>query len=59
MEPRGIRNNNPLNIRYVEKNEWKGRVKNEDKKDQKFEEFVSMQWGFRAAFMLIHNYITK
>ena len=24
QEPRGIRNNNPLNIRYVERNKWKG-----------------------------------
>lgn len=57
-EPRGLRNNNPLNIRYVEKNRWQGRVKTEDKKDQKFEEFVSLKWGFRAAFILLHNYTT-
>lgn len=58
MEPRGIRNNNPLNIRYSEKNNWKGKI-TENKQDQKFEEFVSMQWGFRAAFILIYNYIYK
>lgn len=58
MEPRGIRNNNPLNIRYAERNDWKGKI-TENKQDQKFEEFVSMKWGFRAAFILIHNYITK
>lgn len=56
QEPRGIRNNNPLNIRYVEKNKWRGRVK--DKKDPKFEEFTTMFYGYRAAFLIIHKYMT-
>lgn len=54
-EPRGIRNNNPLNIRYVEKNQWLGRVK--DKKDPQFEEFVMMFYGYRAAFLIIFKYM--
>lgn len=56
QEPRGIRNNNPLNIRYVEKNNWQGRVKT--KKDFQFEEFTSMFWGYRAAFLIIYKYMT-
>lgn len=58
-EPRGLRNNNPLNIRYVEKNRWQGRVAAKNKKDNDFEEFVALYWGFRAAFILIFNYMNK
>ena len=53
--PRGIRNNNPLNIRYVERNNWKGRT--DINTDGEFEQFISLEWGIRAAFVLIHNYI--
>lgn len=56
QEPRGIRNNNPLNIRYVEKNKWKGRVKT--KRDYQFEEFETMYYGYRAAFLILHKYMT-
>lgn len=56
QEPRGIRNNNPLNIRYSKKNNWQGRVK--DKKDPQFEEFTTMSYGYRAAFLIIHKYMT-
>lgn len=54
--PRGIRNNNPLNIRYVKKNNWKGRVIH--KIDAEFEEFIGMKWGYRAAFLILHKYMT-
>lgn len=53
--PRGVRNNNPLNIRYVKKNNWKGRVVRKSDKD--FEEFKSMMYGYRAAFILLHRYM--
>lgn len=56
QKPRGIRNNNPLNIRYVKKNKWQGRVK--DKKDPQFEEFTTMSYGYRAAFLILHKYMT-
>lgn len=52
-EPRGIRNNNPLNIRKG--NNWKGERPNQT--DRAFEEFESMQWGIRAAFRLMRNHI--
>lgn len=58
-EPRGLRNNNPLNIRYVAKNRWQGRVLAAYKKDEEFEEFTALYWGFRAAFILIFNYMNK
>ena len=51
--PRGIRNNNPLNIRIG--NVWLGEVNNPD--DPEFEQFVSMKYGLRAAFVLLRRYI--
>lgn len=52
--PRGIRNNNPLNIRKG--NNWKGEVAVSN--DGEFEQFVSMQWGVRAGFKILRNYMT-
>ena len=51
--PRGIRNNNPLNIRIG--NVWLGEVK--EPTDPDFEQFVSMKYGLRAAFVLLRRYI--
>lgn len=51
--PRGIRNNNPLNI--VKGNSWKGERANQT--DNRFEEFESMAMGLRAGFVLLRNYI--
>lgn len=51
--PRGIRNNNPLNIRIG--NVWLGEVN--DPVDTEFEQFVSMEYGLRAAFVLLRRYI--
>ena len=55
---RGYRNNNPLNIRYNASNNWAGRV-TIDKSDSQFEEFISLYDGYRAAFVLLNNYINK
>ena len=54
MEPRGIRNNNPLNIRKG--NNWKG--ERPVQKDKAFEEFQTMQFGIRAGFIILRKYIT-
>lgn len=51
--PRGIRNNNPLNIRIG--NAWLGEVMNPT--DPQFEQFVSMKYGLRAGFVLLRRYI--
>lgn len=56
--PRGVRNNNPLNIRYFPNNNWKGRV-TENKKDDSFEEFTEISYGVRAACRLIQVYVTR
>ncbi len=52
--PRGVRNNNPLNIRTG--NDWKGEVKGHS---SSFEAFKSVEYGFRAAAILIRNYRKK
>lgn len=51
--PRGIRNNNPLNI--VKGNSWKGERANQT--DKRFEEFESIEMGLRAGFIILRNYI--
>ena len=53
MIPRGIRNNNPLNIRVG--NVWLGEVKYPT--DPHFEQFNSMEYGLRAGFVLLRRYI--
>lgn len=53
-EPRGIRNNNPLNLRIG--NNWKGLVK--ENTDGEFDQFEEMEWGIRAALIVIHNYMS-
>lgn len=55
--PRGYRNNNPLNIRINPANNWQGKVQNNT--DGVFEQFVAMEYGYRAALKLIRNYITN
>ena len=51
--PRGIRNNNPLNIRIG--NQWLGERANPT--DPAFEQFVAMEYGIRAGFVLLRRYI--
>lgn len=55
-QTRGIRNNNPGNIRNSERNDWKGEVSKADKKDQAFEEFETMSDGVRAMMRLLQKY---
>ena len=40
--PRGYRNNNPLNIRYVAGNNWKGKVYPNTDRNNTFEQFVNI-----------------
>lgn len=53
LQPRGIRNNNPLNIRIG--NTWLGEVSKPT--DPDFEQFVSIDYGYRAACVLMRRYI--
>ena len=53
---RGLRNNNPGNIR-LGKVRYKGeRAKSSDKA---FRQFESVEWGYRAMFVLLHTYALK
>ena len=55
--PRGYRNNNPLNIDYKTFNAWKGKIL--PNTDGRFEQFENMAYGYRAALVLLRNYIKK
>lgn len=53
---RGKRNNNPLNI-IKSNNRWKGKIENGI--DTKFEQFLDMRYGYRAAMIVLRTYIIK
>lgn len=53
--PRGLRNNNPLNIRKGDN--WQGLAPVQS--DHDFCIFTSMEWGLRAAFVILFNYLKK
>lgn len=56
-KPRGIRNNNPGNIRKSSSS-WLGKIQNGS--DEDFEQFTEMAYGVRAMAKLIFNtYINK
>ena len=53
---RGIRNNNPLNIRRSADN-WQGA--REEQTDQSFVQFKSMAYGYRAAWKTLQSYYNR
>lgn len=53
MISRGLRNNNPGNIRRS-KTHYKGEVR--PSRDSEFKEFSSVAYGYRAMFTLLHSY---
>lgn len=55
MRTRGIRNNNPANIRHGSK--WKGL--REIQTDRSFCQFTGMAWGVRALICLLRTYVKK
>lgn len=55
MIPRGIRNNNPLNIRRG--SNWIGLSKTQN--DPSFCQFDSMTYGLRAGLIIIRTYMTR
>jgi hypothetical protein len=55
MIPRGLRNNNPLNIRH-NADVFQDEIKGEDKA---FKTFSSMPYGYRAAFVTLGTYLSR
>ena len=53
MQPRGIRNNNPLNIRHSA-DQWQGA--SETQTDKSFVQFKTMAYGYRAAWKVLESY---
>ena len=53
MGPRGLRNNNPGNIR-ITKDNWKGLRQVQTDKD--FFQFEEIKWGYRALIRTLQNY---
>jgi hypothetical protein len=51
--PRGLRNNNPTNIRFNKANNWDGQTGKDSKGFAKFE---SAHFGIRAGAKLLRNY---
>ena len=50
--PRGLRNNNPGNIRRS----VTGYMGEKASSDPAFKQFRTMEWGYRAMFVLLHTY---
>lgn len=51
--PRGLRNNNPGNIR-ITKDRWQGL--RSEQTDSSFFQFTEMKWGYRALIRTLQNY---
>lgn len=55
--PRGIRNNNPGNIRWGD--DWKGLVPKDQRTDKSFCQFITPEYGIRAMIIILRNYQRK
>jgi len=56
-KPRGIRNNNPGNIRWGD--EWQGLVPKFQRTDKSFCQFIAPEYGIRAMIVILCNYQSK
>lgn len=54
MITRGLRNNNPGNIRLGQP--WQGLVPTSQRTDPEFCQFTGPEWGIRAIAKILHNY---
>lgn len=54
MSARGLRNNNPGNIRLSATTRWQGELR--PSRDRSFCQFESMAYGYRALIKLLQNY---
>ncbi|HHS9759002.1 TPA: structural protein [Klebsiella pneumoniae] len=55
--PRGIRNNNPGNIRWGD--DWQGLVSESQRTDKSFCQFKTPEYGIRAMIIILRNYQRK
>ena len=53
---RGLRNNNPGNIRL---GNFRYKGERAESTDSAFRQFESVEWGYRAMFVLLYTYATK
>lgn len=58
-KPRGVRNNNPGNIRYSPLNLWEGKIPYTQNTDGSFEQFIEWRYGIRALLVLLKKYIFR
>lgn len=56
--PRGIRNNNPGNLR-ISKTAWKGKIPESKRTDRSFEQFEKYWLGVRALIIILRTYYFK
>ena len=64
MQPRGVRNNNPGNLRVSESNHWQGRADwhqrtPEQRLERAFEVFVDPEHGIRALAITLVSYYDR
>lgn len=57
MQPRGIRNNNPGNIRWGDN--WQGLIASHMRTDKSFCQFTEPVYGIRAICVILVNYGSK
>lgn len=55
--PRGIRNNNPGNIRHAAGTAWQGA--SSDQTDPAFVQFTAPEWGIRAMAKILARYASR
>lgn len=56
--PRGMRNNNPFNIR-IGSNAWRGKLPTTERTDRSFEQFRYYWQGIRAGVIVLRTYYFK
>lgn len=56
LEPRGLRNNNPLNIRHGQ-SKWQGT--HPEKTDKDFVCYMSKAYGYRAGWKILQTYYNQ
>jgi hypothetical protein len=56
-DARGIRNNNPGNIRW--RDNWLGLIPEQQRTDTAFCQFVSPEYGIRAMMIILNHYLIQ